>query len=160
LVFDRKSDAEKWDKLTPKGHAISRCRIVCTFLSTAISILFCRSAKAQSSRPWPELQGQDRSGTHRSTGGPSITAFNQQTTPKLEGRISRIGAAVVEEQKTNTSYYPVRIALTPDEIQRLGNVKLVPGMLAESFIKTSDFNITSYLVKQLKDQLLRAFKER
>jgi HlyD family secretion protein len=89
-----------------------------------------------------------------------FTAFNSRSTPELHGTVSRIAADTVQDQKTNTSYYPVRITLPASEIKRLDNKKLVPGMPVEVFIKTQDRNVLSYLVKPLEDQINRAFKER
>jgi HlyD family secretion protein len=89
-----------------------------------------------------------------------FTAFNARSTPELHGTVSRIAADTVQDQKTNTSYYPVRITLPTSEIQRLDNKKFVAGMPVEVFIKTQDRNVLSYLVKPLKDQINRAFKER
>ncbi len=40
-------------------------------------------------------------------------AFNQRTTPELDGEIVRIGADVTQEEKKNERYYAVRI-LVPD----------------------------------------------
>jgi HlyD family secretion protein len=54
----------------------------------------------------------------------------------------------------------VRIGISPEEIARLGNVKLVPGMPVEAFIKTYDRTVISYFTKPLHDQILRAFRER
>ena len=48
----------------------------------------------------------------------------------------------------------------PEEIARLGNVKLVPGMPVESFMKTYDRTVLSYFIKPLQDQVMRAFRER
>ena len=54
----------------------------------------------------------------------------------------------------------MRIALPADEIARLGDVKLVPGMPVEAFIQTGERKVLSYLVKPLQDQFARAFRER
>jgi HlyD family secretion protein len=48
----------------------------------------------------------------------------------------------------------------PEQVARLGNVKLVPGMPVEAFIKTYDRTVISYFTKPLHDQILRAFRER
>jgi HlyD family secretion protein len=58
------------------------------------------------------------------------------------------------------SYYTARIAIEPDEIARLGDVRLMPGMPVEAFIKTGDRTVGSYLTKPLFDQVARAFRER
>jgi HlyD family secretion protein len=89
-----------------------------------------------------------------------FSAFNQRTTPEINGKVSRISADVTADQRTGLSYYTIRIALTPEEIARLGNVKLVPGMPVEAFIQTGDRNVLSYLVKPLHDQITRAFREK
>ena len=92
--------------------------------------------------------------------GLRFSAFNQRTTPEISGAISRISADVSTDQRSGQSYYTVRIARPAEEIARLGNVKLVPGMPVEAFMKTYDRTVLSYFVKPLEDQVLRAFRER
>ena len=87
-------------------------------------------------------------------------AFNQRTTPEINGVVSRISADAVIDQRTGAAYYTVRIALGPEEIARLGEVKLVPGMPVEAFVRTGDRKVISYLMKPLTDQFARAFRER
>jgi HlyD family secretion protein len=50
--------------------------------------------------------------------------------------------------------------MTQDEIKRLGDVKLTPGMPVEAFILTGKRTMLSYLVKPLRDQLQRALREK
>ena len=64
------------------------------------------------------------------------------------------------EQRTGASYYTIRITLGPEEISRLGEVKLVPGMPVEGFIQTGERKVITYLMKPLTDQFARAFRER
>jgi len=87
-------------------------------------------------------------------------AFNQRTTPEISGTVSRISADVSEDQRTRQSYYTVRVSLEPEELARLGVVKLIPGMPVEVFATTYDRSLMSYLVKPLHDQIMRAFRER
>jgi HlyD family secretion protein len=87
-------------------------------------------------------------------------AFNQRTTPEINGTVERIAADITFDQRTGASYYTVRIAIPAEEIARLGEVKLVPGMPVEAFIKTGDRTMVSYLVKPLHDQITRAFREK
>jgi len=88
-----------------------------------------------------------------------FSAFNQRTTPQITGTISRISADITTNERTGNSYYTVRIAMSAEEVSRLGNVALVPGMPVEAFIKTGDRKVISYLVKPLADQITRAFRE-
>jgi HlyD family secretion protein len=92
--------------------------------------------------------------------GLRFSAFNQRTTPEINGAISRISADVSADQRSGQNFYTIRISITPEEIARLGNVKLVPGMPVEAIMKTYDRTVLSYFTKPLQDQVLRAFRER
>jgi HlyD family secretion protein len=89
-----------------------------------------------------------------------FSAFNQRTTPELNGVVSRVSPDVTIEQRTGQSYYTIRVSMPPEEIARLGEVKQIPGMPVEAFVQTGDRTLLSYLVKPLSDQLKRAFRER
>jgi len=87
-------------------------------------------------------------------------AFNQRTTPEIEGEVSMVSADLTQDQRTGTSYYTVRVLLKPVELARMGNAKLVAGMPVDVFIQTPGRTAFSYLIKPLRDQADRAFKER
>jgi HlyD family secretion protein len=89
-----------------------------------------------------------------------FSAFNMRTTPEINGAVVRVGADTSTDQRTGQSYYLVRIAMTPEEVAKLGEVKLTPGMPVEAFIQTGNRTMMSYLVKPLHDQLKRAFREK
>jgi HlyD family secretion protein len=89
-----------------------------------------------------------------------FVAFNQRTTPELAGTLVRISADVSEDTKTGARYYTIRLEVADSEIARLGGAKLVPGMPVEALIQTSARTVMSYLVKPLRDQLARAFREK
>jgi membrane fusion protein, type I secretion system len=89
-----------------------------------------------------------------------LSAFNQRTTPELNGVVSRVSPDVTTDQRTGQSYYTIRVSMPPEEVARLGEVKLIPGMPVEAFVQTGDRTLLSYLVKPLSDQLMRAFRER
>ena len=89
-----------------------------------------------------------------------LSAFNQRTTPELNGVVSRVSPDVTTDQRTGQSYYTIRVSLPPEEVARLGEAKLIPGMPAEAFVQTGDRTVMSYLMKPLSDQLMRAFREK
>jgi HlyD family secretion protein len=89
-----------------------------------------------------------------------FTAFNVRTTPEIEGTVARISADTSTDQRTGQSYYTVRIAMAADQVERLGDVKLLPGMPVEAFVQTGDRTMFSYLIKPLHDQFVRAFREK
>jgi HlyD family secretion protein len=89
-----------------------------------------------------------------------LSAFNQRTTPELNGVVSRVSPDVTTDQRTGQSYYTIRVSMPADEIARLGDAKLIPGMPVEAFVQTGDRTMMSYLIKPLSDQLMRAFREK
>jgi HlyD family secretion protein len=89
-----------------------------------------------------------------------LSAFNQRTTPELNGVVTRVSPDVTTDQRTGQSYYTIRVSLPAAEITRLGDVKLIPGMPVEAFVQTGDRTMMSYLIKPLSDQLMRSFRER
>jgi HlyD family secretion protein len=89
-----------------------------------------------------------------------FTAFNVRTTPEIEGTVTRISADTSTDQRTGQSYYTVRIAMAADQLERLGDVKLLPGMPVEAFVQTGERTMFSYLMKPLHDQFVRAFREK
>lgn len=89
-----------------------------------------------------------------------FTSFNVRTTPEISGKVVRIAADTTTDQRTGRTYFSVRIAMTNDEIKRLGDVKLTPGMPVEAYIQTGERTMLSYLIKPLHDQLMRSFREK
>ena len=89
-----------------------------------------------------------------------LSAFNQRTTPELNGAVTRVSPDVTTDQRTGQSYYTIRVSMPPEEVARLGDVKLIPGMPVEAFVQTGERTMLSYLIKPLSDQLMRAFREK
>jgi HlyD family secretion protein len=89
-----------------------------------------------------------------------LSAFNQRTTPELNGVVTRVSPDVTTDQRTGQSYYTIRVSMPPEEVARLGEVKLIPGMPVEAFVQTGERTLLSYLIKPLSDQLMRAFREK
>ena len=89
-----------------------------------------------------------------------LSAFNQRTTPELNGVVTRVSPDVSTDQRTGQSYYTIRVSMAPEEVARLGDAKLIPGMPVEAFVQTGDRTLISYLMKPLSDQLMRAFREK
>jgi HlyD family secretion protein len=88
-----------------------------------------------------------------------FSSFNRRTTPQITGTLQQISPDISTDER-GASYYKIRVAFSTEEITRVGNKKLVPGMPVEVFVKTGDRRVLSYLVKPMTDQIVRAFRER
>ena len=89
-----------------------------------------------------------------------LSAFNQRTTPELNGVVTRVSPDTTTDQRTGQSYYTIRVSMPQAEIARLGDVKLIPGMPVEAFVQTGERTLLSYLIKPMNDQLMRANREK
>jgi HlyD family secretion protein len=92
-----------------------------------------------------------------------IVAGNQRTMPELNGIVTHVSADLTREQ-TNagvvSAHYLVHTSLPEAEVARLGEFRLVPGMPADVFIQTYARTPLQYLIKPLRDQVARTFRER
>ena len=61
-----------------------------------------------------------------------FSAFNQRTTPEINGTVARIAADTTNDQRTGQSYYIVRISMTAEEIERLGDGQAGAGHAGRS----------------------------
>jgi len=89
-----------------------------------------------------------------------FAAFNQHVTPEINGVVSRVSADVSQDQKTGLVHYTARISIPEEQKDRLGRVRLVPGMPVEAFMQLGDRTVLSYLTKPLADQIAKAWRER
>jgi HlyD family secretion protein len=89
-----------------------------------------------------------------------FSALNLRTTPEIEGDVVLVSADLTQDQRTGTSYYNARVSLKPDQVARLGDSKLVPGMPVDVFVQTPGRTVLAYLIKPLREQAERAMKER
>ena len=86
-------------------------------------------------------------------------AFNQRTTPELFGKVERVSPTSVVDEKTGFAFYRVAIEVPKEQLARLGDHKLVPGMPAEAHVQTEERTALNYLLKPLLDQFRKAMRE-
>jgi HlyD family secretion protein len=89
-----------------------------------------------------------------------LTGLNQRVTPELSGKVSVVSRDIVhDEQQHNPPYYEARITFGEGQLERLNGIELQPGMPAQVLIQTGSRSPISYLIKPLRDQIVKAFRE-
>ena len=63
------------------------------------------------------------------------------------------------DERSGQSHYVVRVQVPEEEVRRLGELELVPGMPAEVAIKTGDQRPVDYLVQPIVQSIDRAWRE-
>ena len=91
-----------------------------------------------------------------------FTAFNSATTPVVEGVVEVIGSDRIPVPnampgQSVAEYYLGTIRPTQEGLERLGALKIQPGMTADVIIKTGERSFMSYFAKPLTDRLAKAF---
>ena len=88
-----------------------------------------------------------------------MAQINRRTTPEVRGTVFRIAGDLIREPQTGLAYYTAGVRVEPGELARLKDLKLVPGMPAEAYIKTGERTLANYLLRPLLDQVQRAMRE-
>lgn len=88
-----------------------------------------------------------------------FSAFNQRLTPEVYGQLKSVSADVLQDEVTGLNYYNVEVVPLTDELPKLQDQELVPGMPVEVYLRTDDRTPLSYLTKPLTDYFSRAFRE-
>lgn len=88
-----------------------------------------------------------------------FSAFNQRLTPEVTGTVIDVSADVFEDDLTGLVYYRVDLVPLTEELPKLEDQNLLPGMPVEAFLRTDYRTPLSYLTKPLTDYFERAFRE-
>lgn len=89
-----------------------------------------------------------------------FSAFNQRTTPELQGTVSHLSADRSENEQSGEVWYTARLSVADEELARLGaGLSLIPGMPVDVLVQTDERTVLSYLVKPISDHIARAFIE-
>lgn len=82
-----------------------------------------------------------------------------KNTPEAPGKVTFVSADIVEDQRTGNNYYKVIINITTEELEKITDVTLVPGMPIEAFLQTGERTILSYLTKPMMQHFEKMFRE-
>ena len=88
-----------------------------------------------------------------------FTAFNQRTTPEVPGKVLFVSPDVQTDEATRSTFYEAVIAPDAAAVAALPDIRLIPGMPVEAFLRTQDRTPLSYLMQPLTVYFQRAFRE-
>jgi len=88
-----------------------------------------------------------------------FSAFNVRTTPEVLGRVERVSADAFQDDETQEAYYVARILVSEEELAKLGEVTLGPGMPVEIMFTGGERTAMRYLAEPLLDILRKALVE-
>ena len=88
-----------------------------------------------------------------------FSGLNQRTTPELRSTLSGISPDIAMDDQTGEQFYLVRISLPREQLARLGDAPIVPGMPVDTFIQTNHRTVIAYLLQPITDHLQKVFRE-
>lgn len=89
-----------------------------------------------------------------------LLAYRQREVPLLHAKVITVSADVYQDE-TNGGiyYYKAKVEVSNDELNKLKDVKLYPGMPVEVFIVTGSRTFLGYLFTPIRDSMRKAFRE-
>jgi HlyD family type I secretion membrane fusion protein len=91
--------------------------------------------------------------------GIRLTAFNRNTTPVVQGRVTGVSPDRLQDERTGEPYYSSRVVLGEEGLAQLRDLQIQPGMPADVIIRTGERTLLEYLCKPLLDRFARSLKE-
>ena len=88
-----------------------------------------------------------------------FVAYKQRTTPTVQGTVANISADAITDQRIGNTYFSVTIEVTADELAKVRQVKLYPGMPVEAAIITGKRTMLAFLLRPFTDSFAHAFRE-
>ena len=86
-------------------------------------------------------------------------SFNGRQIPIILGRVAQISADASLDTTTRKTYYQVKVGLLPEEMAKLGDKDLIPGMPVEAFLATESRTPLSYVLRPFMFYFDRAFRD-
>lgn len=88
-----------------------------------------------------------------------FNSFSWRTTPELTGKVERVSPDAFQNRDTGQSYYVARILAPEEELAKLGEVEVEPGMPVSIMFTGGERTAWQYLAAPLSDILNKALVE-
>jgi HlyD family type I secretion membrane fusion protein len=88
-----------------------------------------------------------------------LSAYKRRETPLVQGVVTYVSADRLVDSNTNSVFYIAHVQVDGDSLREAGDLKVVPGMPAEVFIRTNSRTALDYLLAPVTASLRRSFRE-
>jgi multidrug efflux pump subunit AcrA (membrane-fusion protein) len=88
-----------------------------------------------------------------------FVAYKQWMTPVVQGKVTRVSADAVTNERTGATYFVAIVEVNSDQLSRVPQVKLQPGMPVEAAIITGRRTMLAFLLQPITDSFAHAFRE-
>jgi multidrug efflux pump subunit AcrA (membrane-fusion protein) len=88
-----------------------------------------------------------------------FVAYKQRITPTVDGKVTRVSADATTDERTGNTNFLATIEVEADQLSRVPDVKLYPGMPVEAAIVTGRRTLLDFIIQPITDSFARAFRE-
>lgn len=88
-----------------------------------------------------------------------LSAYKSKAVPMLNGKVINVSADSFENQQSGASFFLAKIKISQNEMKKLQEVKLYPGMPVEAHIVTGSRTFMAYLFDPISVGAKKAFRE-
>ena len=85
--------------------------------------------------------------------------FSKREIPRILGKVTYVSADALTDVRSGAPYFAAHVEISQDQLEKLGEHVLVPGMPAEVFIKTGEQTPIAYLTEPLRQSFRQAWRE-
>jgi protease secretion system membrane fusion protein len=94
-----------------------------------------------------------------------FSSFNADTTPTIPAIVKLVSAdkkpgAQAGPGGKDEDFYLAQVEATPEGLQKLGSLRVLPGMPVDVVFKTGERTFVSLMTKPLTDKLIKGFESR
>jgi multidrug efflux pump subunit AcrA (membrane-fusion protein) len=79
--------------------------------------------------------------------------------PVVQGKLAVVSADALSDARTGSTFYTIRVAVPDQEVRKLGQMHMHPGMVATVMIKTGERSLLAYVLRPLSKRLSTALTE-
>lgn len=88
-----------------------------------------------------------------------LTASGAKAIPPIEGVVLSVSADALEDPRTGTPYFEVRVAIPPEEAKKAPSDVIAPGLPAEVLIRTGSHTLLQYFFSPVDRAIFRSLRE-
>lgn len=88
-----------------------------------------------------------------------LAAFDARLLPNLKAKVTYVSADAVLDPTKRYTYFTVRVALNPGEVDKLQGIVLVPGMPSQVFIQRQSRTVLTFLLQPILERLDLTFRQ-
>lgn len=88
-----------------------------------------------------------------------LTAYKQRNLPVIHGTLRSVSADRLVEDRTGQPYFLAKVEVKDEDLARLEDIRLLPGMPADVMILNAERTVVDYLLAPLLRSASRSFRE-